>query len=37
MGANVAGLVVVIDLAFLPWREKLEKYNILGLVQYQSE
>jgi adenine phosphoribosyltransferase len=37
MGANVAGLVVVIDLAFLPWRKKLKKYNILGLVQYQSE
>jgi adenine phosphoribosyltransferase len=37
MGANIAGLVVVIDLAFLPWREKLGKYDILGLVKYDSE
>jgi adenine phosphoribosyltransferase len=36
-GARVAGIAVVIDLAYLPWREKLKGYEILSLVRYDSE
>jgi adenine phosphoribosyltransferase len=37
VGARVAGLAIMIDLAFIPWRKKLEKYEILTLVKYDSE
>ena len=36
-GGTVAGIAVLIDLAFLPWREKLKGYDILSLVKYDSE
>jgi adenine phosphoribosyltransferase len=36
-GARVAGIVVLIDLAFLPWRKKLAGYEVLSLVKYDSE
>ncbi len=35
--ANVGGIAVVIDLAYLPWRDKLQGYDILSLVRYDSE
>ena len=37
IGGEVAGIVVLIDLAFIPWRKKLGKYDILTLIQYDSE
>lgn len=36
-GAHVAGIGVVIDLAFLKGRDKLSRYNLFSLVQYDSE
>jgi adenine phosphoribosyltransferase len=36
-GGTVAGIAVLVDLTFLPWREKLKGYDILALVQYDSE
>lgn len=36
-GGKIAGIAVMIDLAFIPWREKLKGYNILSLVKYDSE
>jgi adenine phosphoribosyltransferase len=36
-GAKVAGIAVLIDLAYLPWREKVGRYDILSLVKYDSE
>ncbi|SYZ73668.1 Adenine phosphoribosyltransferase [Candidatus Zixiibacteriota bacterium] len=36
-GARVGGIAVVIDLAYLPWRKKLQGYDILSLVRYDSE
>jgi adenine phosphoribosyltransferase len=33
-GAMVAGLSVVIDLSFLPWREKLLGWRVATLVSY---
>ena len=36
-GGRVAGVAVLIDLAYLPWRKRLEKYNILSLIKYESE
>lgn len=35
-GARVAGIAALIDLAFLPWEEKLEKYDVLSLITYES-
>ena len=34
---TVVGISTVIDLEFLPWREKLKKYNVHYLVSYDSE
>jgi adenine phosphoribosyltransferase len=36
-GAHVAGIGVVVDLAFLKGRERLARYNLFSLVQYDSE
>jgi len=36
-GGEVAGISAVIDLSFLPWREKLEGYNVNYLISYDSE
>jgi adenine phosphoribosyltransferase len=36
-GGKVAGVSVVIDLAFLPWREALKEYDVNYLVSYDSE
>lgn len=36
-GARVAGIAVLIDLAFLPWRQKVGNYDILSLITYDSE
>ncbi|MEW5923131.1 MAG: adenine phosphoribosyltransferase, partial [Candidatus Zixiibacteriota bacterium] len=36
-GGRVAGIAVLIDLAYLPWREKIDKYDILSLIRYESE
>jgi len=33
-GATVAGVAVVIDLSFLPWRQALEGRNVQALVRY---
>ncbi|UCD64405.1 MAG: adenine phosphoribosyltransferase [Candidatus Zixiibacteriota bacterium] len=37
LGGEVVGISVVIDLAFLPWREKLSGYDVNCLVSYDSE
>lgn len=36
-GGKVAGIALLIDLAFLPWREKIDKYDILSLITYDTE
>lgn len=36
-GGRVAGIAVLIELSFLPWLEKLEGYDILSLVKYDTE
>jgi len=36
-GGKVAGIAVLIDLAFLPWREKVDKYETLSLITFESE
>ena len=37
LGGEVAGISVVIDLSFLPWREKLKQYDVHYLISYDSE
>ena len=37
IGGKVAGIATLIDLSFLPWREKLGDYEILSLISYDSE
>ena len=37
LGGEVAGISAVIDLAFLPWREKLAAYDVDYLISYDSE
>jgi adenine phosphoribosyltransferase len=36
-GGKIAGISVLVDLAFIPWREKLKGYNIQALIKYDSE
>jgi adenine phosphoribosyltransferase len=36
-GAKIAGIAVLVDLAYLPWRDKIDVENILTLVRYDSE
>jgi adenine phosphoribosyltransferase len=36
-GAKVAGIAVLVDLAYLPWRDKIDVEDILTLVRYDSE
>lgn len=37
LGGEVVGISAVIDLSFLPWREKLAKYDVDFLISYDSE
>lgn len=37
LGGKVAGLAFVVELSFLKGRERLKNYDILSLVQYDSE
>ncbi len=37
LGGEVVGISVVIDLAFLPWREKLKGYDVHYLISFDSE
>ena len=37
LGGEVVGISTVIDLSFLPWREKLGKYDVNYLISYDSE
>lgn len=37
LGGIVVGISTVIDLKFLPWREKLKKYDVNYLISYDSE
>jgi adenine phosphoribosyltransferase len=37
LGAEVAGVSAVIDLSFLPWREKLAGHDVNCLVSFDSE
>ena len=37
LGAKVEGLVALIDLAFIPWRDKLERYEVKTFITYDSE
>jgi adenine phosphoribosyltransferase len=36
LGGEVAGLVFVVELEFLPGRKKLEGYDVRSLIKYQS-
>jgi adenine phosphoribosyltransferase len=36
LGGTVAGLVFVVELEFLPGREKLDGYDVRSLIKYQS-
>jgi adenine phosphoribosyltransferase len=36
LGGEVAGLVFVVELEFLPGRKKLEAYDVRSLIKYQS-
>ncbi len=36
LGGKVVGLVFVVELEFLPGREKLEGYDVRSLIKYQS-
>lgn len=36
-GGKISGISVLVDLAFMPWREKLKGYDIQALVKYDSE
>ncbi len=36
-GAKIAGVAVLVDLAYLPWRDKINVEDILTLVRYDSE
>jgi adenine phosphoribosyltransferase len=37
LGAEIVGVSAVIDLEFLPWREKLSNYDVNCLIAYSSE
>ncbi len=37
LGGEVAGVAAVIDLSFLPWRERLAAYDVHYLVSFDSE
>lgn len=37
LGGEVVGVSAVIDLSFLPWREKLEGFDVNCLISYDSE
>jgi adenine phosphoribosyltransferase len=37
LGGEVVGISTVVDLRFLPWREKLGKYDVNYLVSYDTE
>lgn len=37
LGAKVEAVAALVDLAFLPWREKLEGYEVKTLVSYNTE
>ena len=37
LGAEVAGVAFVVELTFLPGRERLAGYDVLSLVSYDSE
>ena len=37
LGTEIVGVSVVIDLNFLPWREKLSDYDVNCLISYSSE
>ena len=37
LGAKVVGAGFVIELSFLPGREKLKKYDVFSLIKYDSE
>jgi adenine phosphoribosyltransferase len=36
LGGTVVGLVFVVELEFLPGREKLKGYDVRSLIKYQS-
>ena len=36
LGGTIAGLVFVVELEFLPGRQKLEGYDVKSLIKYQS-
>ena len=36
LGGTVAGLAVIVELEFLPGREKLAGYDVFSLLRYQS-
>ena len=37
LNSQIVGISTVIDLNFLPWREKLSKYDVNYLISYDSE
>jgi adenine phosphoribosyltransferase len=37
VGGHVAGIAALIELAFLPWRERMKPYDVFTLISYDSE
>ncbi len=37
VGGHVSGIAAVIELAFLPWRERFQPYDVFTLISYDSE
>ncbi len=37
LGADVAGISIVVELSFLPWHDKLSEYDVDYLVSYHAE
>ena len=37
LGARVEGLVALVDLGFIPWRDKLARYEVKTFITYDSE
>jgi len=37
VGGHIAGITALIELAFLPWRDRMQPYDVFTLITYDSE
>jgi adenine phosphoribosyltransferase len=37
IGGEVAGITALVDLAYIPWRDRVKGYDILALIRYDEE